>query len=165
MLAGGNAAAAAGGGSMLHLLGQALFGLVVGAIDKLIFPGRDPGGVIVTALLGLVGSLIGTFVGRARSGSGAPNAGDGMTYAVPGLSPCPVIASSALRMTSKRTGSISAARARVWAGGVVMARSWYRGPPAAAPGGAAPSPPRGGGRRRSAGAKPSRRGARKSAGA
>ena len=53
---------------MLHLLGQALFGLVVGAIAKLIFPGRDPGGWIVTALLGLVGSMIGTFVGRALWG-------------------------------------------------------------------------------------------------
>ena len=53
---------------MLHLLGQALFGLVVGAIAKLIFPGQDPGGWIVTALLGLVGSMIGTFVGRALWG-------------------------------------------------------------------------------------------------
>jgi uncharacterized membrane protein YeaQ/YmgE (transglycosylase-associated protein family) len=53
---------------MLHLLGQALFGLVVGAIAKLIFPGQDPGGWIVTALLGLAGSMIGTFVGRAMWG-------------------------------------------------------------------------------------------------
>ena len=50
---------------MLHLLGQALFGLVVGIIAKVAFPGPDPGGIIVTALLGLVGSMIGTFVGRA----------------------------------------------------------------------------------------------------
>ena len=53
---------------MLHLLGQALFGLVVGAIAKLIFPGQDPGGWIVTMLLGLVGSMMGTFVGRALWG-------------------------------------------------------------------------------------------------
>lgn len=53
---------------MMHLLGQALFGLVVGALAKLIMPGRDPGGVIVTMVLGVVGSLLGTFVGRALWG-------------------------------------------------------------------------------------------------
>jgi uncharacterized membrane protein YeaQ/YmgE (transglycosylase-associated protein family) len=60
---------------MLHLLGQALFGLVVGALAKLIFRGPDPGGVIVTALLGLVGSMIGTFVGRALWGGAGYSAG------------------------------------------------------------------------------------------
>jgi uncharacterized membrane protein YeaQ/YmgE (transglycosylase-associated protein family) len=49
---------------MLHLLGQALFGLIVGVIAKLLVPGHDPGGLIVTALIGLAGSLVGTFVGR-----------------------------------------------------------------------------------------------------
>jgi len=49
---------------MMHLLGQAIFGLIVGAIAKLIMPGQDPGGILVTMLLGLVGSLLGTFVGR-----------------------------------------------------------------------------------------------------
>jgi uncharacterized membrane protein YeaQ/YmgE (transglycosylase-associated protein family) len=53
---------------MMHLLGQALFGLVVGALAKLIMPGRDSGGIIVTMLLGVVGSLLGTFVGRALWG-------------------------------------------------------------------------------------------------
>jgi len=48
----------------MHLLGQAIFGLVVGAIAKLIMPGQDPGGIIVTMLIGLVGSMVGTFVGR-----------------------------------------------------------------------------------------------------
>jgi uncharacterized membrane protein YeaQ/YmgE (transglycosylase-associated protein family) len=62
------AAYAAKGETMMHLLGQALFGLVVGALAKLIMPGRDPGGVIVTMVLGVVGSLLGTFVGRALWG-------------------------------------------------------------------------------------------------
>lgn len=53
---------------MRHLLGQAVFGLVVGALAKLIMPGRDPGGIIVTMLIGLVGSLLGTFVGRTLWG-------------------------------------------------------------------------------------------------
>jgi uncharacterized membrane protein YeaQ/YmgE (transglycosylase-associated protein family) len=42
-----------------------LFGLVVGIIAKLLMPGRDPGGFIVTILLGIAGALIGGFIGRA----------------------------------------------------------------------------------------------------
>ena len=42
---------------MLHLIGQAIFGLIVGVIAKFLMPGRDPGGFIVTALIGLVGVL------------------------------------------------------------------------------------------------------------
>jgi uncharacterized membrane protein YeaQ/YmgE (transglycosylase-associated protein family) len=49
----------------MHILGQIIFGLVVGIIAKLLMPGRDPGGFIVTALLGMAGALVGTFVGRA----------------------------------------------------------------------------------------------------
>ena len=52
----------------MHLLGQAIFGLVVGAIAKLVMPGQDPGGILVTMLLGLVGSMLGTFVGRTLWG-------------------------------------------------------------------------------------------------
>ena len=43
----------------------ALFGLVIGALAKFIMPGRDPGGVIVTAIIGMVGSMLGAFLGRA----------------------------------------------------------------------------------------------------
>jgi uncharacterized membrane protein YeaQ/YmgE (transglycosylase-associated protein family) len=49
----------------MELLGQILFGLVVGILAKLLMPGRDPGGIIVTALIGMAGALLGTFVGRA----------------------------------------------------------------------------------------------------
>ena len=41
-----------------------VIGLIVGAIAKLIVPGRDPGGWIVTILLGIAGALVGTWVGR-----------------------------------------------------------------------------------------------------
>lgn len=44
---------------------MALVGLVVGALAKLIMPGRDPGGVIVTALIGLAGGLLAAVIGRA----------------------------------------------------------------------------------------------------
>ncbi len=49
---------------MLHLIGQLIFGLIVGVIAKLIMPGRDPGGIVVTAIIGMVGSLVGTGIGR-----------------------------------------------------------------------------------------------------
>ncbi|MDC0745125.1 GlsB/YeaQ/YmgE family stress response membrane protein [Polyangium mundeleinium] len=41
-----------------------LFGLVVGVIAKLLTPGREPGGFIITALLGIGGALLGGFLGR-----------------------------------------------------------------------------------------------------
>jgi uncharacterized membrane protein YeaQ/YmgE (transglycosylase-associated protein family) len=60
---------------MMHLLGQAIFGLVVGAIAKLVMPGQDPGGILITMLLGLVGSMVGTFVGRSLWGGADYSAG------------------------------------------------------------------------------------------
>jgi len=42
-----------------------VFGLVVGVIAKLLMPGRDPGGFIVTTLLGIAGAFVGGFIGRA----------------------------------------------------------------------------------------------------
>jgi uncharacterized membrane protein YeaQ/YmgE (transglycosylase-associated protein family) len=53
----------------MHIIGQIIFGLVVGIIAKLLMPGRDPGGFIVTALLGMAGALVGTFIGRAIWGA------------------------------------------------------------------------------------------------
>ena len=49
----------------MGILGWSLFGLVVGALAKLIMPGRDPGGIIVTMLLGIAGAVLGGFAGRA----------------------------------------------------------------------------------------------------
>ena len=49
----------------MHYLWVAMIGLVVGALAKLIMPGKDPGGFIVTMLLGIAGSFLGTFLGRA----------------------------------------------------------------------------------------------------
>ena len=48
----------------MSILGWILFGLIVGIVAKLIMPGPDPGGMIVTILLGIVGALIGGFIGR-----------------------------------------------------------------------------------------------------
>ena len=48
----------------MGILAWILFGLVIGVIAKLLMPGRDPGGFIVTILLGVAGALLGGFVGR-----------------------------------------------------------------------------------------------------
>jgi uncharacterized membrane protein YeaQ/YmgE (transglycosylase-associated protein family) len=50
---------------MFGLLGWILFGLVVGIIAKLLMPGRDPGGFVITALLGIAGAVLGGLLGRA----------------------------------------------------------------------------------------------------
>lgn len=49
---------------MLHLLWMAIFGLIVGALAKLVMPGKDPGGIWITMLLGLAGSLVAGFLLR-----------------------------------------------------------------------------------------------------
>ena len=49
----------------MHFLWMLLIGLVVGALAKLIMPGKDPGAVIVTMLIGIAGALIAGFLGRA----------------------------------------------------------------------------------------------------
>ena len=50
---------------MLHYLWVAVIGLVAGAIAKLLIPGKDPGGIFVTMLLGIAGAFLGTWLGRA----------------------------------------------------------------------------------------------------
>jgi uncharacterized membrane protein YeaQ/YmgE (transglycosylase-associated protein family) len=59
----------------VHIIGQLIFGLIVGIIAKLLMPGRDPGGFIVTALLGMAGAVVGTYIGRALWGGANYTAG------------------------------------------------------------------------------------------
>jgi uncharacterized membrane protein YeaQ/YmgE (transglycosylase-associated protein family) len=49
---------------MWGFLGWIVFGAIVGIIAKLLMPGRDPGGFIVTILLGIAGALLGGWLGR-----------------------------------------------------------------------------------------------------
>jgi uncharacterized membrane protein YeaQ/YmgE (transglycosylase-associated protein family) len=49
----------------MSILGWILFGLIIGALAKLVMPGRDPGGIIITMLIGIAGAVLGGFVGRA----------------------------------------------------------------------------------------------------
>ena len=56
---------------MLDIIGWIILGLIAGAIAKAIMPGKDPGGVFVTIILGIVGALIGGFIARALLGYGS----------------------------------------------------------------------------------------------
>jgi uncharacterized membrane protein YeaQ/YmgE (transglycosylase-associated protein family) len=49
----------------MHYIWMLIIGLVIGALAKLIMPGKDPGGIIVTMLIGIVGSFVAGFIGRA----------------------------------------------------------------------------------------------------
>ena len=53
----------------MGILGWIVFGLVVGAIAKFLMPGKDPGGFIITILLGIAGAFVGTWIGRLIWGS------------------------------------------------------------------------------------------------
>jgi len=53
---------------IMNILWTIVIGLVVGAIAKLLMPGKDPGGFIVTILLGIAGSFVGTWIGRLFAG-------------------------------------------------------------------------------------------------
>lgn len=56
---------------MFGVLGWIVFGLIVGLIAKLVMPGRDPGGFVVTAVLGVVGAVFAGWLGRAVGWYGA----------------------------------------------------------------------------------------------
>lgn len=67
----------------MHFLWTILVGLVVGALAKLILPGNNPGGVILTILLGIAGSLVGGFLGRSL-GLYGPGEGAGFLMSILG---------------------------------------------------------------------------------
>ena len=82
----------------MGILGWIVFGLVVGAIAKLLMPGRDPGGIIVTMVLGIIGALLGGFIGRAL-GMYSANEGAGFIMALIGA----VLVLAIYRMSIGRT--------------------------------------------------------------
>jgi len=49
----------------MGVIGWIIFGLVVGIVAKFLMPGRDPGGFVITAIIGIVGALLGGYLGRA----------------------------------------------------------------------------------------------------
>jgi len=68
----------------MHIVWMLVVGLAVGAIAKLLMPGRDPGGIVVTMLLGVAGSLLAGWVGRAAGWYGTSNSGPGIIVSVLG---------------------------------------------------------------------------------
>jgi uncharacterized membrane protein YeaQ/YmgE (transglycosylase-associated protein family) len=68
----------------MHILWMLIIGLVAGGIAKLIMPGKDPGGIIVTMLLGLGGSFLAGFLGRAVGWYKTPGHGAGLIASVVG---------------------------------------------------------------------------------
>ena len=81
----------------MGILSWILFGLVVGIIAKLLMPGRDPGGFIVTILLGIAGALLGGFIGRAMGFYGT-NDGAGWIISILGA----ILLLVLYRMTMRR---------------------------------------------------------------
>jgi uncharacterized membrane protein YeaQ/YmgE (transglycosylase-associated protein family) len=82
---------------MLSFLSLILFGLVVGVIAKLLMPGKDPGGFIITILLGIAGAVIGGYLGRLMGFYG-PNEGAGFFMALLGA----VLLLALYRMTIRK---------------------------------------------------------------
>ena len=68
----------------MHILAMFIVGLIVGALAKLFMPGRDPGGIIVTALLGIAGSFVAGFLGRAIGLYRDPASGPGIIASIIG---------------------------------------------------------------------------------
>ena len=66
------------------MLWTLLIGLVVGAIAKLLMPGKDPGGIIVTMLIGVAGALLAGFLGRALGWYTNPGEGHGIIASIIG---------------------------------------------------------------------------------
>jgi len=67
----------------MHYVWEAIIGLVVGAVAKLLMPGKDPGGIIITMILGIAGAFLATWIG-ARLGFYTEGASAGFIMSVIG---------------------------------------------------------------------------------
>jgi uncharacterized membrane protein YeaQ/YmgE (transglycosylase-associated protein family) len=83
---------------MFGIIGTIIFGLVVGVIAKLLMPGKDPGGIIVTIILGIVGSVLGRWIGQALGFYGPEDAA-GFIMSLLGA----ILLLAVYRMVAKRT--------------------------------------------------------------
>jgi uncharacterized membrane protein YeaQ/YmgE (transglycosylase-associated protein family) len=83
---------------MLHFVWMCVIGLVAGALAKLIMPGKDPGGMLITMLLGIAGSLVAGFLGRVL-GLYEPGQGAGLIMSVIGA----IILLAVYRMLKRNT--------------------------------------------------------------
>lgn len=83
---------------MFGVLGWIVFGLIVGIVAKFLMPGRDPGGIIITMLLGIAGAVLGGFLGRAM-GLYGPNEAAGFLMSLVGA----VALLAVYRMVARRS--------------------------------------------------------------
>jgi uncharacterized membrane protein YeaQ/YmgE (transglycosylase-associated protein family) len=83
---------------MFGIIGTIIFGLVVGVIAKLLMPGKDPGGIIITIILGIVGSVLGRWIGQALGFYGPEDAA-GFIMSLLGA----ILLLAVYRMVAKRT--------------------------------------------------------------
>lgn len=83
---------------MFGIIGTIIFGLVVGVIAKLLMPGKDPGGIIITIILGIVGSVLGRWIGQAL-GLYGPEDAAGFIMSLLGA----ILLLGVYRMVAKRT--------------------------------------------------------------
>jgi uncharacterized membrane protein YeaQ/YmgE (transglycosylase-associated protein family) len=82
---------------MIAILSWIVFGLVVGIIAKLLMPGDDPGGFIVTVLLGIAGAVVGGFLARTLGFYG-PNEAAGYLMSIVGA----IVLLAVYRMVTRR---------------------------------------------------------------
>ena len=68
----------------MHYLWMAIIGLVAGALAKVLTPGKDGGGILVTMVLGLAGAFLAGFIGRAMGLYNEPGAGPGLIVSTVG---------------------------------------------------------------------------------
>jgi uncharacterized membrane protein YeaQ/YmgE (transglycosylase-associated protein family) len=85
----------------MHIIWILLIGLIVGALAKLVMPGKDPGGTIITILLGIAGSFLANYIGRA-AGWYAPNESAGFIASILGA----VILLAGYRLIARRRGPV-----------------------------------------------------------
>lgn len=82
----------------MHIIWSLIVGLIVGALAKLVMPGRDPGGILITMLLGIAGSVLAGFIGRAAGFYHTGDAGPGIIASIIGA----VILLAVYRMVARR---------------------------------------------------------------
>jgi uncharacterized membrane protein YeaQ/YmgE (transglycosylase-associated protein family) len=68
----------------MHIIGMLIIGLIAGVLAKAFHPGKDPGGIIVTILLGIAGSVLAGFIGRAFGWYHNPDEGPGLIMSTVG---------------------------------------------------------------------------------
>jgi len=68
----------------MAILWMLIVGLIAGALAKLFMPGKDPGGIVITMLLGVAGSVLAGFLGRAAGWYRSPGQGPGIIASIVG---------------------------------------------------------------------------------